>query len=63
MLCVSGDGAAGFTIAEFDTMVRHQLPIVVVVMNNHSWGSIDPVQHPEGSARPAGIRLEPRPLR
>jgi acetolactate synthase-1/2/3 large subunit len=57
VICVTGDGAAGFTLAEFDTMVRHQLPIIVVVMNNHSWGAIDPRQHPEGSNRPAGIRL------
>lgn len=57
VLCVSGDGAAGFTIAEFDTMVRHRLPIVVVVMNNHSWGAVDPARHPDGSNRPAGIRL------
>jgi acetolactate synthase-1/2/3 large subunit len=34
-----GDGAIGFTIAEFDTMVRHKLPIVAVVMNNHSWAA------------------------
>ncbi len=39
VLCLAGDGAIGFTIAEFDTMVRHQLPIVVVVMNNHSWAA------------------------
>jgi len=39
VLCLVGDGAIGFTIAEFDTMVRHQLPIVVVVMNNHSWAA------------------------
>jgi acetolactate synthase-1/2/3 large subunit len=57
VVCVTGDGAAGFTLAEFDTMVRHKIPIVVVVMNNHSWGAIDPRQHPEGSNRPAGIRL------
>jgi acetolactate synthase-1/2/3 large subunit len=57
VLCVTGDGAAGFTIAELDTMVRHQMPIVVVVMNNHGWGAVDPAQHPEGSNRPAGIRL------
>jgi acetolactate synthase I/II/III large subunit len=57
VLCVSGDGAVGFTIAEFDTMVRHKLPIVVVVMNNHSWGAVDPARHPDGSNRPAGIRL------
>ena len=37
--CLVGDGAIGFTIAEFDTMVRHKLPIVAVVMNNHSWAA------------------------
>jgi len=39
VLCLVGDGAIGFTIAEFDTMVRHRLPIVAVVMNNHSWAA------------------------
>ena len=39
VLCLVGDGAIGFTIAEFDTMMRHQLPIVAVVMNNHSWAA------------------------
>lgn len=29
----------GITLAEFDTMARHGLPILVVVMNNRSWGS------------------------
>ena len=39
VLCLVGDGAIGFTIAEFDTMVRHKLPVVAVVMNNHSWAA------------------------
>ena len=39
VLCIAGDGAVGFTLIEFDTMVRHKLPIVVVVMNNSSWGA------------------------
>jgi acetolactate synthase-1/2/3 large subunit len=39
VLCLAGDGAVGFTIAEFDTMVRLRLPIVVVVMNNRSWAA------------------------
>jgi acetolactate synthase I/II/III large subunit len=39
VLCLVGDGAIGFTIAEFDTMARHTLPIVAVVMNNHSWAA------------------------
>ena len=39
VVAVVGDGAVGFTIAEFDTMARHRLPIVVVVLNNRSWGA------------------------
>lgn len=39
VLCLAGDGAIGFTIAEFDTMTRHALPIVVVIMNNRSWAA------------------------
>jgi acetolactate synthase-1/2/3 large subunit len=38
VICVTGDGAAGFQIQEFDTMVRHHLPIVTVVFNNRAWG-------------------------
>lgn len=32
-----GDGGMGFHPQEFDTMVRHHLPIVTVVVNNSSW--------------------------
>jgi acetolactate synthase I/II/III large subunit len=39
IVVVTGDGSAGFNIAEFDTMVRHALPITVVVMNNKAWGA------------------------
>jgi acetolactate synthase-1/2/3 large subunit len=38
VICVIGDGAVGLNIQEFDTMVRHQLPITVVVLNNQAWG-------------------------
>ena len=38
VICVTGDGAAGFNIQEFDTMVRHNIPVVVVILNNESWG-------------------------
>jgi acetolactate synthase-1/2/3 large subunit len=33
-----GDGAAGFSMMDVDTMVRHQLPVVMVVGNNGMWG-------------------------
>jgi acetolactate synthase I/II/III large subunit len=39
VLCLVGDGAVGFTIAEFDTLARHGLPVVVAVMNNRSWAA------------------------
>lgn len=35
-----GDGAAGFTINEFDTFVRHQLPVIAVVGNDAGWTQI-----------------------
>ena len=33
-----GDGAAGFSLMDVDTLVRHDLPIVMVVGNNSAWG-------------------------
>ncbi|MFT3883560.1 MAG: thiamine pyrophosphate-dependent enzyme [Gemmatales bacterium] len=38
MVCFAGDGGAGFHIQEFDTMMRHRLPIVTVILNNAEWG-------------------------
>jgi acetolactate synthase I/II/III large subunit len=36
---VTGDGAVGYSLAEFDAMVRADLPVVVVVLNNQAWGA------------------------
>ena len=33
-----GDGAAGFSLMDVDTLVRHRLPVVMVVGNNSMWG-------------------------
>jgi acetolactate synthase-1/2/3 large subunit len=33
-----GDGAAGFSLMDVDTLVRHELPVVIVVGNNGVWG-------------------------
>jgi acetolactate synthase-1/2/3 large subunit len=35
---ITGDGAVGFHLQEFETMVRQRLPVVTVVLNNSCWG-------------------------
>ena len=37
VLLLAGDGAFGFAAMEFDTMVRHRIPVVCVVGNNGIW--------------------------
>ena len=38
VLAFSGDGAFGFNGMEFDTAVRHHLPIVCIMGNDSAWG-------------------------
>jgi acetolactate synthase I/II/III large subunit len=33
-----GDGAAGFSLMDFDSLVRHEAPVVGIVGNNSIWG-------------------------
>ena len=33
-----GDGAAGMSLMDVDTLVRHRLPVVIVCGNNSAWG-------------------------
>jgi acetolactate synthase-1/2/3 large subunit len=35
-----GDGAVGFSLVEFDTFVRHGIPVIAVVGNDASWAQI-----------------------
>ena len=35
---LTGDGSFGFTAIELDTLVRHKVPILIIVANNGSWG-------------------------
>ncbi len=37
VILLAGDGALGFSAMEFDTMVRHRIPVVCVVGNNGIW--------------------------
>jgi thiamine pyrophosphate-dependent acetolactate synthase large subunit-like protein len=35
-----GDGSAGYTLSEFDTFVRHGLPVIAIVGNDAGWTQI-----------------------
>lgn len=40
VVTIVGDGALGMCVAELETAVRERTPLVVVVMNNRSYGNI-----------------------
>ena len=57
VICVPGDGSVGFQIQEFDTFVRHDLPIVIIVLNNKYWGMSICSQHLSWEGREIATRL------
>jgi acetolactate synthase-1/2/3 large subunit len=34
VVCITGDGGAGYQLADIETAVRYKLPVVIIVMNN-----------------------------
>ena len=42
---IYGDGSAGYSLSEFDTFVRHNVPVVALVGNDASWAQIAREQH------------------
>jgi acetolactate synthase I/II/III large subunit len=38
VIMLLGDGAAGFSLMDFDSLVRHNAPVVAIVGNNGIWG-------------------------
>ncbi|WP_170407141.1 thiamine pyrophosphate-binding protein [Ruegeria arenilitoris] len=39
VVAVMGDGAVGYTMIEIQTAISHDLPIVIVVLDNEAWGA------------------------
>ncbi|MBU1206952.1 MAG: thiamine pyrophosphate-binding protein [Proteobacteria bacterium] len=60
VLIVNGDGSFGLNAMEFDTAVRHNIPIVSVIGNDQAWGMILHNQREVyGHDRVVGSRLGP----
>ncbi|MDP2919485.1 MAG: thiamine pyrophosphate-binding protein, partial [Dehalococcoidia bacterium] len=57
VVLVNGDGSFGLNGMEFDTMVRHNLPVVCVISNDQAWGMILRGQRQRGEDRIVGTRL------
>lgn len=53
VIAIEGDSAFGFSLAEIETAVRSNLPIIVVVMNNSGvYHGIDPARYDDVEANP-----------
>jgi thiamine pyrophosphate-dependent acetolactate synthase large subunit-like protein len=58
VIAVTGDGSFGFHMAEFDTAVRENLPLIVVVGNDARWNAEYQIQvRAYGEARAHGCTL------
>ncbi len=57
VLLLNGDGAFGLNAMEFDTMVRHKIPVVCVICNDEAWGMITHEQEAIGEGRVIGSKL------
>ncbi len=40
VIVLSGDGSFGFNGMEIDTMMRHNIPVLIVISNNGGWASV-----------------------
>jgi acetolactate synthase-1/2/3 large subunit len=61
VVLIYGDGAAGMSLMDVDTLVRHQLPVVIVVGNNGAWGlEKHPMRYLYGYDVAADLRRETR---
>jgi len=57
VVLVTGDGSFGFNAMEFDTMLRHNIPVVCVIVNDEHWGMITYGQRRRGPDRVIGTHL------
>ncbi|MEZ4859755.1 MAG: thiamine pyrophosphate-binding protein [Caldilineaceae bacterium] len=60
VLVLSGDGAFGYHVLEFDTALRYQLPIIAIVGNDARWNAEVQLQTQHyGAGRAIGCELLP----
>ena len=55
-----GDGSLGMSVGELETLVRLNVPAILLNFNNSSFGWIEALQKSRGLARPLSVRLSPQ---
>jgi thiamine pyrophosphate-dependent acetolactate synthase large subunit-like protein len=58
VVLLSGDGAFGFSAMDFDTLVRHRVPVVCVIGNNGIWAT---EKHPMLAMLQSAVAADLRP--
>ena len=51
VVSIAGDGGALFTISELATAVHHNIPLTVIVMNDHAYGNVRGIQRDDYDGR------------
>ncbi|MFX1337130.1 MAG: thiamine pyrophosphate-binding protein [Promethearchaeota archaeon] len=59
VVCISGDGSFMFNLQELETLVRLNLPVIIVIANNCAWGMIKSVQKGVFNKRYCDVDLPP----
>ncbi|MCL6263632.1 5-guanidino-2-oxopentanoate decarboxylase [Craterilacuibacter sp. RT1T] len=56
VICLVGDGGLQFTLAELGSAMEHDIPLIVLLLNNHSYGEIKSAMQ-AASVEPVGVDL------
>jgi acetolactate synthase-1/2/3 large subunit len=51
VVSIAGDGGALFSITELATAVHHNIPVNIVVINDHAYGNVRGIQRDEFDGR------------
>jgi acetolactate synthase-1/2/3 large subunit len=57
VVAIAGDGGFMFTMQELSTAVQQGIPVVVVVLDNHSYGNVKTIQDQNFGGRNIGVDL------
>ena len=58
VVAIMGDGAIGYTMIEIQTAISHNLPIVIVVLDNQAWGAEKAYQQEFYGGRLLGAEIQ-----